>query len=392
MLSNNIEQIIKMIPLFSRDGSQSILSAEHTKSIINMIPAKSLSDPATTYQDVQCGTGFIMLSLANRLMETLKKAIPSEQDRLAHIFGQQLFLSDINTTQVRIARANLLKAINNRDFHVNVENLDCFTNTRSTTYTLGSIDFNTTNKFVPYYKKLSENIIIVTRSNKNRYVDSKLNEVYAYKFLGIAKNSTPMCLMHFKTNKKNNDVIFINGDKQITINNPSTIPGEDFAGYQFLEEVLSKGFVGYRASGGPERPAALANPGKIPMIFNVGKKGAGFGDIIKVDKSIVTAKTGFGKEKIIVSKTGNRGKKSILKKAGAEYAVGANSYWVEMAEKDADKFIKVWNEEPCIDKLVCVILETKKCNGVKFWAMIPNIKYLKEVKSIYDKYYKSSSN
>lgn len=393
MLYNNIKKVLREIPLFSSHGAESILSIDSAKRMIHYISDKDLADPRTTYQDAQCGSGLPMLVLADQLMETLAKAIPDEQKRLKHIFSKQLFLSDINPTQVRIAKANLLKAVGNREFAVNIQQQDCFDNSQKTNYVIGSIDFQTTNRFVPYYRELVDHIVIVTRSNKNRYADSAITEIKEYEYLGANMNATPICVMHFTRQTDKTSVKFSDRNQTITVENPKFLPGVDLLGFRYAHEIIEKKFVGYTATyGSIGRPLANKNPGTKPIIFGIGKAGEGFRDVIKVKSSIVTEQEGFGKNKLVIIKNGNRGNKNCIKYAGPEYGVGETVLWIEVKdETEFKKFAKVWDEE-CYDKLIRVIRETNPANGKSFWNQIPNIKYLKEVKKIYDKYYKSSNH
>lgn len=395
MLYNNINKVIQMIPLFSREGTQIILSGERAKCLIDMIDIKDLENPATTYQDVQCGTGFIMLMLAERLMSTLAKAIPDEQDRLKNIFQNQLFLSDIDSTQTRIARANLLRAIGNRTFSINVEQADCFKLQRKTTYTLGSIDFGTTNNFVPFYRNLSEEVIIVTRANKHSYESNRINDIYTYRYLGVSQQSSvPLCIMHFSRTKKTNNVRFTDGVRYVNITNPTFLPGEDLDGYLYASEVLALGLEGYKANYGTlSRETCRASRGSQLVIFGVGTKETDYGQEFRVSKQIVSDKDGLGVHKLVVSKNGNRGQKSIIKYASPDVALGHTTLWIELTDpKDFKKINKVWEKEPAYDKLIRILKETSPANGLDFWSSVPNIKNLKQIKQIYAKHYESSNN
>jgi len=392
MLYNNISKVIQMIPLFSREGTQIILSSDRAKCMIDMIDAKDLADPTTTYQDVQCGTGFIMLMLAERLMTTLANAIPDEQNRLKNIFQNQLFLSDIDSTQTRIARANLLRAIGDRSFPINVEQADCFKLQRKTKYTLGSIDFGTTNNFVPFYRNLSEEVIIVTRANKHSYESNRINDIYTYRFLGVSQQSAvPLCIMHFSRTKKTKDVRFTDGTRYVNITNPSFLPGEDLTGYLYASEVLALNLEGYKANYGTlSREECRASKGHQLVIFGVGTKDTDYGEEFRVSKKIVSTKDGLGVNKLVVSKNGNRGQRSIIKFAGPDIALGHTTLWIEVNNNDEFKEInKVWEKEPAYDKLVRILKETSPANGLDFWSSVPQIKYLKQIKKIYAKHYKS---
>ena len=392
MLYNNIKKVIQQIPLFNREGTQIILSTDRTKIVIGMIDPADLADPATTYQDPQCGTGSIMLALADKLMTTLAKAIPDEQQRLDHIFRNQLFLSDIDRTQTRIARANLLRALGNNNFPVNVENEDCFKRQFTTKYTITSIDFETTNNFIPFYKNLSDEVLVVTRANKNAYEHKRINDIYTYRFLGISQTSlVPLCVMHFSKTKKTKEVRFTDGEKYVNIVNPTFLPGADLTGYLYASEVLAMNLSGYEANyGSLSRETCRNNKGTQTVIFGVGNDESDYGQVFKVSKRIVSSKDGLGINKLVVSKNGNRGQKSIIKFAGPEIALGHTTLWIQVVDKkEFDVINKVWSEEPAYDKLVCILKETSPANGVEFWRLIPNIKNVAKIKKVYAKYYKS---
>lgn len=394
MLYNNISKVIQMIPLFTREGTQNILSVEHAHHVVSMINKKDLADPNTTYQDPQCGTGLIMLVLAETLMDTLATAIPNEQDRLNHIFTNQLFLSDIDSTQYRVARANILRAVGDRTFTVNVAQADCFANTRRTNYTISSIDFETTNEFVPQYLQQSSNVIVVTRANKHSYEGRNITDINTYRFLGLAQSLVPICIMYFKSGKKTTTVDFTDGERTVTINNPTFLPGRDLDGYLYANEVLKLGFKGYTANYGTiSRGVTVNNQGRVPVIFGAGEKNSRFGEIIKVSKKIVSDRDGLGKHKLVVSKNGNRGRRSVIKYAGPEYAIGYTALWIEVADqKEFDKINEIWEAEACYDKLIRILKETSPANGTEFWKLVPKMENLKQVKAIYERYYKSNNN
>lgn len=388
MLCNNIDRVIGMIPLFSRQGTQSILSTEHADCLVDQIDAEDLANPDTTYRDPQCGTGSVMLVLAKRLMSTLTEAIPNEQKRLQHIFKNQLYLSDIDQTQCRIARANLLRAVNSKDAQVNVEQSNCFDIDNPTTYTISSIEFTTTNDFVPRFLHLSKQVIVSTRANKTAYEKSRINDIDTYQFLGVAGSGVPLCMMSFKADKSRSGVLFTDGKYSVTINNPEFLPGHDLDGYLYVTEVLDQKFEGYQAQyGAIGKPMAQQNPGTVPLIFGAGDKHSDYGITYKVSKKIITERNGLGKNKLVVSKNGNRGGKSVLKFAGPDIAVGDTVLWIEMSHTEFKKINQVWEHEPSYDKLIRIIRETSPANGVSFWKMIPNICHLEKIKKIHAKYY-----
>ncbi len=388
-----------MIPLFDRAGTQSITFTEDARKIVQMIPAKARKDPTTTYQDRQCGTGLDALVLAEQLVIDLEDSFPNIKDRLAHIFKNQIFISDIDPIQVRIARANIKRALNDNTFEPNIIIEDCFNIKTSVDYTFGSIQFDTTNDFIDHYLPLSKHVVVITKSNKHRYVESKLNEISCYRYLRRV-NNTPMCLISIPKNKKNTIVTFINDQSNVTIDNPKTVPTEDFYGWQFAQEVLQQNFDGYQSSAGPERPRVIDHPGNIPMVFNPSKaklndgitisKDRENGNIIGVSKKIATGNTGYGIEKLIVSKNGNPGQVPNFYWDNGSLAASAQTHWIPMSKDEFDKLTNAIKNEPCYNILFKAVLV--KTHTKDFWSKIPNIKYLKQVKKIYGNYYKSDNN
>jgi hypothetical protein len=209
-----------------------------------------------------------------------------------------------------------------------------------------------------------------------------------------------MCIIHVDKNKTSNDVVFIDGDQLVTKTNPKTVPTGDFLGWQYVEDVLSKNFEGHRACAGPERPQVIDFPGSVLMVFQPGKgtkngklivsKDRKKGSVIGVNKKFASERTGHNVPKLLISKSGNPGQKNSIYWDSGNIACGANCYWVAMSELEFTKFKKLWDNEPCIDKLVRVILV--KCNGVDFWSKIPMVKYINELRKIYDNYYKPNNS
>lgn len=404
MLSNKISQQIEKIPYFSRSGIQSITFVEDARKLVDMIPLKDRKNPDITYQDRQCGTGIDALVLAEQLFEDLKDAIPNEQDRLTHIFKNQIFLSDIDAIQCRIATANICRAVGDRDFKPNVEMRDCFNNNFKTTYTFGSIDFDTTNQFIEHYLNLSEHIIVITKSNSHRYVESKLSEINSYQFLRRVK-MTPMCLIHVPKIKKNKKVKFINGTHSVVIDNPKTVPTEDMSGFNFVQDVLAQNFEGYRSEAGPEDNAKF-NPssGPVPIVFRdwlddvvSGKKLTTTYNkqhkvkIMMISKRDVTDKMGYNIPKLIVPKNGNPGRiPNFYYDARGELACSAQVHWIPMTKEEFDKLTGAIKSEPCYNILFKSVLV--KTHTKDFWSKIPNIKYLPEIKKIYDNHYKPNNS
>lgn len=395
MISNNIKRRIEQIKLYDSHGSHTIIDEQDIRILLEQISDKDLADPNTTYCDPQCGTASILLVLADKLMASLAKAIPDETQRLEHIFKNQLYAYDIDNTQARVASSNFKRALHSRDFPVNVFHQDCFTVKQNFTYVISGLDFKTTNDFVPYWKPRAKRLIIVTRPNKTAYSGKQLHELTEYRFLGVAKNALPLAMMVFDSAKKDKKVRFTNGSTSVLVDNPPFLPSSDLTSYAYAHEVLDQGWNGYEANYGPmysNDERIVNNPGRTPLIFQVGPEGEGFREVIKVSSKILTGREGVGKHKIVISKNGNRGRQSVIKYAGPNYGTGHNTLWVEIDSPDqAEEMIKYW-KTPAVKALCEALTATSPANGVSFWASIPTMDNYKKLKKIYDKYYPSTGN
>jgi hypothetical protein len=391
MISNNIRQRIRQIKLYSSQGNQTILSETNARILLSYIKEKDLKDPATTYCDPQCGSGSIMLVLADILMEKLAKVIPDEQERLEHIFKNQIFTNDISSVQARIARSNFKRAVNNKDFEVNVTEKNCFDITNHYTYVVSSVDFKTINSFVPVWRKQCQRLIIVSRSNKIDYSSHKINEISVFRHLERAATSL-LSMMVFEPVKKNNIVEFTDGETSLKIDSPARLPGLDLKLYAYAHEVCSLDLPGIQANYGSyvsNHDKVLNNPGRTPLIYQVGPKGKGFLKVIKVSSKIITPQEGVGLHKVVISKNGNPNNQSILKYAGPEYGTGHNALWIEVKNPaEAEKMIAYW-ESPPIVALSLSLNANNPANGKGFWLDIPTMNNYNTVKKVYDKYYKS---
>jgi hypothetical protein len=391
MISNNIRQRIQQIKLYSSQGNQTILSETNARILLSYISDKDLKDPATTYCDPQCGSGSIMLVLADILMEKLARAIPDEKKRLEHIFKNQIFVNDISSTQARIARSNFKRALNDKNFPVNVTEKDCFDLIDSYSYVISSVDFKTINRFVPIWRKLCSRLIIVSRSNKIEYSAGKITEISVFRHLERASTSL-LSMMVFEPVKTNTIVEFADGETTLQIDNPKRLPGSDLKLYAYAHEVCSLGLPGINANYGSyvsNHPAVLNNPGRTPLIYQVGARGKGFLKVIKVSSKIITPQEGVGLHKVVISKNGNPNNQSVLKYAGPEYGTGHNSLWIEVKNAaEAKKMIEYW-ESPPIVALSLSLNSNNPANGKGFWLDIPTIDNYNTIKKIYDKHYKS---
>jgi hypothetical protein len=392
MIFNNIKKRINQVKLYDAISNQTMLPEEHIRILIEQIPYKDLTNPNTTYCDPQCGTGSILLVLADVLMNTLEKAMPDETQRLTHIFSNQLFGCDIDATQVKVAHSNLKRAINDNTFNINVDQHDCMEVRTKFDYVISNLDYSTINRFVPLWRKQCKLMIVTGRANQNSYTETKIHELTSYRYLALTGSFTPQCMMVFEPVKNNKLVTISNDEITLTVDNPPFLPNHDLVQYQYALEVLDQQFEGHVAEYGSyytNDRAVLNNPGNVPLIFQVGREDEEYRKIVYVDKSIITKREGVGIHKIVISKNGGRSHQSPVKYASPKYGTGHNSLWIKVNSKDeADDFIKYWKKEPIV--MLCRALSaTAPANGIAFWKRIPTINNYSKVKKIYDKYYKS---
>ena len=390
MSINNISNRLAQLNAYDSNGSQTIIQEKFAKDAIGMLDQKLLKNPKTTYYDPQCGSGTLLIYLAERLMVTLAKAIPDEIERIEHIFSKQLYANDIDSLQVLVCRTNFKKALNNKTFKVNVTQQDFADTDKEYTVVLSAIDFATTNNFVTKFKATCEHVLVLTRPNKNRYTKPKhINEITKYKFLGITKTSTPICAMYF-TPKTHTKVEFITDTDSVIVDNPSYLPAYDLKTYLFVKELFEQEFDSFDANYGSyyiNHEKVVNNPGKVQLIYQVGTAGAGFRKTVGVDKSIITSREGVGVHKVVISKNGNRTIQSVLKYAAPKYGTGHNAIWIQTKDKkEAEEIINYYNSKE-IRRLVLSLKETSPANGVGHWAKIPHYKNYKKVQEIYDKHF-----
>lgn len=390
MISNNIKKRLKQLKLYDTNGNQTMLDEDTINILINQIPEKALSNPKTTYCDPQCGTGTIMLKLADVLMDKLTDAIPDEKERLEHIFTNQIFLSDTDSTQILLASSNLKKAINNNQYKFNIFVKDCFKIHTSYDYVLSNLDFDTIKNFVPKWRGQCKKLIITGRANKNCYTDSQIHQLTSYRYLDKSVTDTLVCMMVFEPVKKNKVVEIIGNEETILVDNPPFLPDSDINSYRFALEVINRKFKTYSANYGSyyRNSKQLSKTGKIPLIFSVGKYGEDFRDIVYASKKVITPSEGVGKHKVVISKNGLHKRQSVVKYAGPEFGTGHNTLWLEINKKeDYDDFLKYYTS-PAIVTLCKALKATMPANGTTFWKRLPTLDNYDEIERIYDKYYK----
>lgn len=393
MTINNVAKRIKQIQAYDSSSEQSITEPDFGRRAIDLLDDKVLSNPETTYLDPQCGSGTLLLYLVERLMTKLEWAFPDETKRLEHIFSKQIFASDLDSLQALVCVTNFKKATNNRKLECNVRPLDYKKIRIHYDVVLSGIDFATSNHFIDHFRKFSKHLVVLTRPNKHRYTkETKVKEITKYRFLGVTgSSSTPISAFYFDANDQTNDVTFITDYDSVVITDPQFLPGGDLKQFAYACEVLQNNFSGYKATYGSyysNDPAVVNNPGDVTLIYGAGDAGSNnYGRTIKVDKSILTDREGYGKHKVIISKNGNRGRRSVCKYASPEYGMGSNALWIEVtSKKDAEEFIEYYDSKEVVE-FVIGVRGTSPANGKGFWDKFPHKKHQKTLEKIYQKYY-----
>jgi len=389
MIYSKIAQRLTQIKAYNSSGTQTIIKETYARKAIDLLDQDLLTNPNTTYGDYQCGSGTLLIYLAERLMVSLVDAIPNETKRFKHIFQKQLFASDINPVQVLKCKANFKRILNDKLFKVNVEQKDFNNIDEVTDVIISSIEFTTTNEFLKKFKPSCKNILILTRPNKNKYTREKyIKEITKYRFLGITCD-TPICAMYI-TSDQDDNVSFISDETSIVINKPKFLPGNDLKSFKYALEIINLELDTFKAHYGSYNKNAkvvVDNPGNVELIYQVGGKVKEFRETVGVSKDIITAKEGVGCYKAVISKNGNLSKKSVVKYAGPKYGTGHNTIWLDTKSKAGfNKFIDYYDSKE-ITQLVVSLKGTIKVNGVTFWSMIPHYDNYEKVKEIYAKHY-----
>ena len=80
---------------------------EVANAVLDMLPAELFSNPNTKFLDPACKSGVFLREIAKRLIEGLSDQIPDLQDRLDHIFHEQLFGISITELTSLLSRRSL---------------------------------------------------------------------------------------------------------------------------------------------------------------------------------------------------------------------------------------------------------------------------------------------
>ena len=83
---------------------------EVANAMLDLLPKELFCDPNTTFLDPACKSGVFLREIAKRLLAGLEPVIPDLQERIDHIFHQQLFalfqVSTSNNNTIIVAQAH----------------------------------------------------------------------------------------------------------------------------------------------------------------------------------------------------------------------------------------------------------------------------------------------
>ena len=80
---------------------------EVANAMLDMLPQELFSDPNTTFLDPACKSGVFLREIAKRLIDGLADQIPDLQERLDHIFHEQLYGIAITELTSLLSRRSL---------------------------------------------------------------------------------------------------------------------------------------------------------------------------------------------------------------------------------------------------------------------------------------------
>ena len=80
---------------------------EVANAMLDLLPKELFCDPNTTFLDPACKSGVFLREIAKRLLAGLEPVIPDLQERIDHIFHQQLFGIAITELTSLLARRSV---------------------------------------------------------------------------------------------------------------------------------------------------------------------------------------------------------------------------------------------------------------------------------------------
>ena len=101
-VEENKDDIIEIISQLHFSDTQTKTPHSLVCDMLDKFPKNRFSDPNQTWLDPCCGRGIFLYEIVNRLNEGLKNKIPNDQERIEHIFQNQIYGYDIDKTMIMV--------------------------------------------------------------------------------------------------------------------------------------------------------------------------------------------------------------------------------------------------------------------------------------------------
>ena len=90
-MNNNIHNPDVLSCLANLSSDEVFTPPEIANAMLDLLPQELFSDPSVTFLDPCCKSGVFLREIAKRLNKGLEAHLPNREERLEHIFRNQLF-------------------------------------------------------------------------------------------------------------------------------------------------------------------------------------------------------------------------------------------------------------------------------------------------------------
>lgn len=246
------------------------------------------------------------------------------------------------------------------------------------TYTLMNPAFDITIECFEKAKEVTTEKILMI-SNTSAFERKKMLENLAY-YEALGGNAfdeqimTALSVYHIN-GADSTEVKFKDGTKESVLDIQMVPGGDNKEEWKFACAVIAKKLEGIEVNyGALERPKVKQATTGIPLIFNVGKASdIDFSDIVICDIEQQENATGFGRHKVVFSKSSAPGKIGAIKYAGPEYGTGHNTMSIIVDSKEtALEYIDYLKSEP-VSKMIKGIKSNTVVNKKGVFQFIPKL-------------------